>query len=115
MWRLTAPVLAILLLGASFFRAGNEVLLVACVLLLGLVAVPRPWAARIIQAALVLGAARWVMVAWMIGAARAAVGAPYLRMAVILGAVALFTLLAALVFRSDRLRRFYGLRPAAAA
>jgi len=115
MWRLIAPVLAILLLGASFFRAGNETLLVGCVLLLGLVAVPRPWAARIVQAALVLGAARWVMVAWMIGAARAAAAAPYLRMALILGAVALFTLLAALVFRSDRLRRFYGLRPAAAA
>jgi hypothetical protein len=90
-------------------------MLVACVGLLGLMPVPRPWAARIVQAALVMGAVRWVLVAWMIGAARAAAGAPYLRMALILGAVALFTLLATLVFRSTRLRRFYGLPPAAAA
>jgi hypothetical protein len=54
-------------------------------------------------------------VACIIGSARAAAGAPYLRMALILGAVALFTLLAALVFRNARVRRFYGLRPAAAA
>lgn len=115
MWRLIAPVLAVLLLGASFFRAGDGLMLVACVLLLGLMAAPRPWAARIVQAALVMGAVRWVLVAWMIGAARAAADAPYLRMALILGAVALFTLLATLVFRSASLRRFYGLPPAAAA
>lgn len=115
MWRLIAPVLAVLLLGASFFRAGNTPLLIACVALLGLMAVPRAWAARVVQAALVLGAARWVFVAWMIGSVRAAAGAPYLRMALILGAVALFTLLAALVFRSARVRRFYGLPSAAAA
>ena len=114
MWRLIAPALACALLGASFFRAGNEIMVLACVGLLALLAVPRRWAALAVQGALVLGALRWIFLAWMIGAARAAAGAPYLRMALILGAVALFTLLAALVFRSARLRAFYRRAPGGA-
>lgn len=109
MWRLFMPALAFVLLGASFLRAGNEVMVLACLGLLALLSVPRSWAARVAQAALVLGALRWIWVGWLIGSARAAMGAPYLRMALILGAVALFTLLAALVFRQRRLRRYYGL------
>lgn len=109
MWRLFMPAFAVLLLGASFLRAGNEVMVVACLGLLALLSVPRPWAARVAQAALVLGALRWVWVGWLIGSARAAMGAPYLRMALILGTVAVFTLLAALVFRHLRLRLYYGL------
>jgi|SRR6056297_2710958 len=111
MWRLFMPAFAFLLLGASFLRAGNEAMVVACLGLLALLSVPRPWAARIAQAALVLGALRWLWVAWSIGAVRAAMGAPYARMALILGSVALFTLLAALLFRHRRLRRFYRLEP----
>jgi hypothetical protein len=107
MWRLIAPALAFALLGASFFRAGNEVMVLACLGLLALLAVPRRWAALVAQSALLLGALRWIALAWMIGAARAAAGAPWTRMALILGAVALFTLLAALVFRSARLRAYY--------
>lgn len=109
MWRLCMPVLAFLLLGASFLRAGNELMVLACLGLLALLSVPRPWAARIAQTALVLGALRWIWVGWLIGAARASMGAPYARMALILGSVALFTLLAALVFRHPWLRRYYRL------
>lgn len=110
MWRLIFPALAFLLLGASFFRAGNEAMVVFILLLLALLAVPRRWAARGAQWALVGGAIYWVMKAWEIGAMRAAAGAPYARMALILGAVAAFTVLAGLVFRSARLQRYY--RPA---
>jgi hypothetical protein len=109
MWRLAAPIIAFLLLGASFLRAGNELMLVLCAALLLLLAVPRPWAARIVQLALVLAALRWIWLTWMIAAMRAAMGIPYIRLVAILGAVALLTLLAALVFRSRRLRRFYRL------
>lgn len=114
MWRLTAPILAILLLGASFMRAGDQVMMGVCGLLLLVLAVPRPWAARIAQVALALAALRWLWLTWMIGSMRAAMGVPWTRMALILGAVALVTLLAALVFQSPRLRRYYRLdaRPA---
>jgi len=114
MWRLFMPAFAFVLLGASFLRVGNEAMVVACLALLALLSVPRPWAARIAQAALVLGALYWIWRAWEIGADRAAMGAPYLRMALILGSVALFTLLAALLFRHRRLRRFYRLEPRSA-
>lgn len=111
MWRLVFPVLALLLLGASFFRAGNEAMVVAALLLAAALAVPRRWAAQLAQLGLLGGAVYWVMRAWEIGAMRVAAGAPWARMALILGAVAAFTLAAALVFRSARLRRFYRAQP----
>ncbi len=109
MWRLVAPVLALLLLAASFFRAGNEVMVVAVAGLLILLAVPQPWAARTVQVALALGALRWVWMAWAMAGVRVAAGVPYLRMVLILGAVAVLTLLATAVFQSGRLRRYYRL------
>lgn len=115
MWRLAAPIIAVLLLGASLLRAGNEIMVAGCGLLLLLLAVPRPWAAWIAQIALVLAALRWLWLTWVLASMRAAAGVPYGRMALILGAVALFTLLAALVFRSTRLRRYYRLDPTTAA
>lgn len=114
MWRLVFPVLAFLLLGASFFRVGNEAMVLFMLVLLALLAVPRRWAASGAQWALVGGAIYWVMRAWEIGTMRAAAGAPWGRMALILGAVAAFTLLAALVFRSARLQQFYRPQPPAA-
>lgn len=113
MWRLVAPVLALLLLGASFFRAGNEMMVVVGAGLLVLLAVPQPWAARIVQVALALGALRWAWMAWAMASMRIAAGTPYLRMVLILGAVAVFTLYATSVFRSRRLRRYYRLDAAA--
>jgi len=109
MWRLAAPIFAFLLLAASFLRAGDQVMVALCGVLLLLLAVPRPWAARVAQVSLALAALRWLWLTWMLASMRAAIGVPYLRMAAILGAVALLTLLAALVFRSARLRRYYGL------
>jgi|SRR6056297_1659643 len=113
MWRLIAPVLALLLLGASFFRAGNEVMVVLVVGLLAMLAVPQPWAARVVQVALALGALRWVWMAWAMASVRVAAGVPYLRMVLILGAVAAFTLFATSVFRNRRLQRYYRLDTAA--
>ena len=109
MWRLAAPVIAFLLLGASFMRAGQELMVVVCGLLLLLLAVPRPWAAWIAQLALALATLRWFWLTWMLASMRAAAGVPYVRMVVILATVALLTLLVALVFRSQRLRRYYRL------
>lgn len=109
MWRLAAPILAFLLLGASFMRAGDLLMMTLCGVLLLLLFVPRPWAAWLAQLALVLAALRWLWLTWMLAGMRAAMGVPYARMVAILGTVALLTLLAALVFRSRRLRRFYRL------
>jgi hypothetical protein len=109
MWRLAAPSLAFVLLGASFLRAGSMPLVAACAVLLAMLAVPRWWAARIAQLALLLAALRWVWLTWTLAAMRAAAGVPATRMGVILGSVAMLTLLSALVFRARPLQRYYGL------
>jgi hypothetical protein len=109
MWRLAAPILAFLLLGASFLRAGSALLVAACAVLLLVLAVPRPWAARLAQLALLLAAARWLWMTWTLAGMRAAAGAPFIRMAAILGTVATLTFLAALVFQSRRLQHYYRL------
>lgn len=102
---LLAPVfVAAGVLAAHFYRAGEIVALAATLGVLALVAVRRPWAARAVQAGLLVGALEWLRTAVVLVQARQATGQPFLRLALILGAVALATGLAALVFRSRRLR-----------
>lgn len=109
MWRLAPVVLSLVMLGAHFLRARNEVLVVGMLALLGLLVVRRPWAARVVQAGLALGALEWLRTLVTLAAGRVDAGQPTLRMAAILAAVALLTGSSALVFRSTRLRRYYGL------
>lgn len=104
------PALALLVLGAHFYRAGNVLLAAASVILVTLLAVPRPWAARTLQAALLLGGAEWIRTtAFFVGLRRDA-GRPWGRLAVILAAVTLLTALSALLFETTRLRKRFGLK-----
>jgi hypothetical protein len=103
------PVAALLLLAAHYYRAGLWPLAAVVVLLNAVLLVARPWAARLVQIALLLGAFEWLRALAGFVAERIAAGQPYLRLIAILAAVALFTASAALVFRSYRLRVRYGL------
>jgi hypothetical protein len=106
-----APVaLAALLLGAHFYRAGALGLAALAVAALGLLFVRQSWAARTLQAGLVAGAIEWMRTLATFAAERVSFGQPYARMALILGAVALVTALAALVFETRAMRSRYGLR-----
>lgn len=104
---LLLPAVALLLLGAHFFRAGLVPVTVACLGLLALVFVRRPWAARLLQAALALGVLEWLRTAWLFAAARAAAGQPYGRLLLILGGVALLTALAGWALRSAPARAHF--------
>ena len=106
--QLIPVVLSLLILGAHFLRAGNLVLVALVLALLGLLSVRRRWAARVIQAALMLGAVEWVRTAVELAAWRSQAGQPALRLVVILGTVALLTALSGLVFRLARVRSWYG-------
>ncbi len=106
---LLPPALALAVLGAHFYRAASWPLLLASVALIGLLAVPRAWAARLVQACLLAGALEWAWTAFVFVQERIALGRPWTRLAVILAVVALLTAAAALVFRHGRLRRRYGL------
>lgn len=101
------PGLSFLLLAAHFYRAGQLAPAVASLALIALLAVPRRWAARAVQIALALGALEWLRTLAAFTAERVSAGQPYLRLAVILLAVAAITALSALVFRHARLRVRY--------
>ena len=107
--RLFPVVSSLLLLGAHFLRSGAFVAVAACVALSLLLFVRRPWVARTVQGVLVLAAAEWIRTVWVVAADRRGQGLPWFRMAVILGSVALFTLLSTQVFRLRDLRERYGL------
>ena len=104
---LLLPALALLLLGAHFFRAGLVPVAAVCAALLALLFVRTAWAARAMQGALALGVLAWLRTAWVFASARADVGQPYGRLLVILGSVALLTALAAVALRSNTAREHF--------
>lgn len=105
--RLLLVALAFLLLGAHFLRAGNIAFLVVTLAMVALLAVRRPFAARIVQGALVLAACEWIRTLAILAGERQALGAPYLRMTLILGAVALATASSLLAFRSRAVKAHF--------
>ncbi len=107
--QLVPPALAFMLLAAHFYRGEHFVLVAAALVAALLVAVRRPWAARTLQALLVLGAIEWMRTAIELALARSARGEPFLRLAIILGAVALFTALASLLPLTRTLRAHFRL------
>jgi hypothetical protein len=101
--------LSCLLLAAHCLRYGQLLLVIACLALPALLAVPRAWAARTVQVALIVGALEWARTTVVLMMHRLAVDEPWLRMVLILGAVTAVTASSALVFRTRRLRRRYRL------
>jgi len=101
--------LSVLVLSAHFYRANQPVLFAATLGLLALTAVRKPWAARTLQAVLVLGAFEWLRTMARFVSQRQGEGRPFLRLALILTAVALVSALSALLFRTKSLRARYGL------
>lgn len=92
--------LSSLLIAAHFLRTGNILVTIGCLAVPLLLLIRKP-AVRIgVQIMLVIAAVEWVRTAFMIAQERAASGAPVTRMFVILGSVALFTLLSALPLRT---------------
>ena len=106
---LVFPSLAAILLAAHFYRAGQVVLAALSVAALVLLAIPRAWAARGLQLVLIAGALEWLRTLALFASARMASGQPYLRLTVILLAVAAFTAASTIVFRQSALRRRYRL------
>ncbi len=102
-------VISFMLLAAHFMRGDQTVvvaitLLLPCILFLG-----KSWAARIVQIVLVIGAVEWIRTLVELQAFRVEHGLPWLRLAIIIGTVALFTGCSALVFFHKSLRRKYRL------
>ncbi|MDL2718775.1 MAG: hypothetical protein PT977_13565 [Acidobacteriota bacterium] len=105
--RLVPAVLALLVLGAHFLRAGNLALVAATLGGVSILFVGRPWAARTVQGALLLGVLEWVRTLALLAGERRAAGAPYLRMTLILAGVAILTALSLLAFRSPKVKEHF--------
>lgn len=101
------PAVALLLLGAHFWRAGLVPLAAVVVAMVGLLFVRSAWSARVLQTVLGLGVLEWLRTAWVFASERAAMGQPYARLLVILGIVAAVTMVAALLLQSTAARRHF--------
>lgn len=91
-----------LLLAAHFFRAGLLPGVGAALRLLPLPWLVRPWAASLAQGGLVLGSVEWVRTLLLYASQRQVDGRPVLRLVLILGSVALVTLVSALLLTQRR-------------
>ena len=105
--RLLPVIISFLLLGAHFYRAGWGVLAGLCVAFPLLLLLRKSWVPGVFQALLVLGALEWLRTLYVFAAMRIAFEQPWGRLALILGAVALFTALSGWVFRSRALKSLY--------
>jgi len=65
-----------------------------------LIFIRRTWAVRTVQIGLVLGSIEWLLTLWMLVQERRMAGMPYLRLAIILGSVAVLTGLSGLILRT---------------
>lgn len=107
--RLLPVVLVLAILAAHFYRAQAWVPFGVTVGLAPLLLVRAPWAARVLQAALALGALEWLRTAAALVALRQSMGQPWTRLALILGAVALATAACALIFQWRPVRERFGM------
>ena len=105
--RLLPVILSFLLLGAHFYRAGLLPLTLLCVAVLFLLFLRKSWVPLLFQVLLVLGAFEWLRTLFMFAQMRIAFDEPWTRLAIILGAVALFTALSGLVFKNRKLASYY--------
>jgi len=105
--RLIPVFFSFLLIAAHFQRAGSSLLVVVSLLAPVLLCINRPWSVRIIQALMLMAALEWVRTLIYLVQIRQDAGMPWVRLAIITGAVALFTASSALLFRHDSIKRKY--------
>ena len=105
--RITLFILAALLAGAHFFRAGNFLLVALCLVTPLLFLYKQRWSLILLQVAAYAATAEWLWAALQLVEVRQQTGRPWTTAAIILGAVALFTLSAGLLMNSRCLRQRY--------
>ncbi len=107
--RLIPVFLSSLLIAAHFLRHGCLPAVALSLLFPFILLFPRRWAARTVQVILAAAALEWVRTLFLLISERRAAEAPWMRLTIILGAVALFTGCSALLFLCRPLRTRYKL------
>lgn len=94
-------------MSAHFFRTGIPGMALVWLILPLLLLIRRRWIARVFQVLMIVAAAVWVRTAVDLAAIRDSAGAPWIRLAIILGSVALLTLLSAFILEKRALKNRY--------
>jgi hypothetical protein len=105
--RISLFITAAVLLGAHFLRAGNLALVALCLAAPLLFLHRKRWSLIVLQALAYSAAATWMAVAIELVRLRQQLGQPWTLAVMILGSVALFTLLAGLLLNSRAIRERY--------
>ncbi len=105
---------SVLVLAAHFLRTGPTILALLCLIVPLALFVRRMWALRLVQLFLLLGAAEWLRTLIVLVRDRQAQGEPWLRLVIILGAVAAFTAGAAFILQARKVLAHYGAAPGTA-
>jgi hypothetical protein len=105
--RISLYATAALLLGAHFLRAGNLVMVALCLAAPLLFLHRRRWSLFALQALAYGAAGTWIEVTLQLVRLRQQSGQPWTVAAIILGTVALFTLLSGLLLNSRMARERY--------
>jgi len=105
--RIVLMLLAALLLAAHFFREGRFLLVAVCVAAPLLFLWKRRWSLVLLQLLAYAAAATWIVVAIRLVEVRQQTGRSWTVAALILGAVALFTLVAGALLNSRSVARNY--------
>ena len=107
--RIIPVIVSFLILAAHFQRINMYLFSYVVLLVLFILFYTKPISVRVIQGILILGSLEWIRSIFVYSAKRIEYGEPWIRLAVILGAVALFTLASTIVFRNKKLREVYGM------
>lgn len=99
---LASAIISGLLIAAHFLRAGLYPLVVIGLTFPFLLFIRKPWATRSVQVLLILATAEWLHTVLVTAFQRCAAGQPWIRMAIILGVVALFTFWSAIAVRQRK-------------
>ncbi|MBE0613238.1 MAG: hypothetical protein IH604_06200 [Burkholderiales bacterium] len=105
--RISLYVIAALLLGAHFLRAGNQLMMALCLAAPLLFLWRRQWSLILLQVFAYGAAGTWMLAAMQLVQLRRQLGQPWTLALLILGSVALFTLAAGLLLNSRAIRERY--------
>ena len=105
--RLLPVFMSALLMAAHFLRLESFILAGVSLAVPLLLFIPKRRAAQAVQFCLILASLEWCRTLYNLAQQRIATGMPWLRLAVILGAVALFTGISACVFYMQPLKLRY--------
>ena len=109
--RLIPVALGVLILCAHFLRSGGSAQILACLCAFALIFFKKRWFKTVAPFLLIAAALIWADTAYELIFIRRIMGAPWMKMAIILGAVSLFTAASGMAFLSKKSKLFFDRNP----